>query len=263
MTGCGTSSDSAGDTRSDIEAAVREGMTKNDPAWCETSATTRFLEQMAGDVHGDPAQICRLNNALATDTQAHEVKFRSVEPHGDRAVVTALLVGGDGDGSFIRLELIRSGDRWKFDRLADIQIDRTRFDAAARNSFLQLGASKREAACAVDRLRRIYDTDQLEHAFLQGETDGYDAAEAICLSRATLVRLIGLVLRKAVPKDVSPSIVDCVSRRVSHSMSTGQLRAVFGAGNELNGYLRELIAAAAEQCVQESESGLAPEQSQA
>jgi hypothetical protein len=262
--GCGSSSESTvPNVRAEVEAAVRDGLTKNDPSWCETGATPRFLEQTIGESDGDPVPVCRLNSVLPGDPFAHEVDFRAVEVDADRAVVTASVTGGAGDGSTIRIELVLAGDRWKFDHLADIRIARAKFDAATRHELVLLGAGETEADCAVERLRRIYDTDELERAFVTGETDGFDAAGALCLSRASLIRFMDLALRKGAPKDVPKVIIECVSRRIAGSLSTGRLRALFGAADELEGYFERLVSAAAKQCAKDAESGLLPERSPA
>ena len=262
VSGCGSSSESTpADARSEIEATVRKGLTEKDPSWCKTSATLRLLEQLAGDSHGNPLQVCRVNAVLPGDTEAHRVEFRSVRVDANRAEVTVFLIGGDGDGSTLRSQLVHRRERWRIDYIADIQIDRERFDAATRRSFLNLGVGSKEADCAVDRLRRFYDTDELERAFVAGETDGYDAAEAICLSRASLTRFLDLALRKSAPKDIDSVIVECISRRITHSLSTDQLRAFFGAADELRGYLDRLAGAAAIQCAKDAQTGLLPEPS--
>jgi hypothetical protein len=146
------------------------------------------------------------------------------------------------------------------DHLADVQLDRARFDAAGRRNDRLQGTTTREAQCAVDRLHRYYDTDELEHAIVAGKTDEFSAAEVVCLGRRTLINEFRLALRTSAPKDLPDQLVDCVGLRLTQAASTNLLRALFAAGDKLSGYIRRATVAAATACGKDAEAGLLPSQ---
>jgi hypothetical protein len=258
MTGCGSSGDSAGDSRTQVENVVRRSLTQNDPAFCVTATTPRYLNQIYGD-SDDPLEQCRYEAVLPGEPSAREVSFESVRVDRDQAETTVALTGGSDDGSVLRIELVREGDRWRFDRLADIQIDRARSDAASRRDLEAYGITAQEADCAVKRVHRFFDTDQLERAVLKGETDAFAAAEALCLRRRSLIDLFELGLRKAAPKDLPDQLVDCITRRLTKGASTPLLRALFVSPDELEAYAERAAEAAAKACAKDAEAGLLPE----
>jgi hypothetical protein len=258
VAGCGSSDDFATDARDEVEQAVRQALTRDDPAFCVTGATPRFLNQVHPDAD-DPVEECRFGFALPGEPSAREVSFESVRVNGDRAVTTAAETGGVDDGSVIRLELVKDGGRWKFDRLADIEIDRARSDAAGRRDLLAFGVTAREARCAVRRVRRFYDTDQLERAILRGESEGFAAAQVVCFGRPTLVSLFDLLFHKGAPKDLPGTLLDCISRRLFEGASTPLLRALFVSPDELEAYAERAAEAAAKACAKDAEAGLLPE----
>ena len=258
MTGCGSSDTSAGDERAQVESVVRRVLTHEDQAFCSSETTARFLNQNYGEHSDDPLRECKFQSVLPGDTTAHQVDFKSVRVEGDHAVLTVALTGGAGDGSVLRIELLNRDGRWKFDYFPDIQIDRRRFDAANRRGLLALGVTPREAACTVKRLHRFYDTDQLERAFVAGESDGYDAAEALCLGRGSLVEQLELGLRKGAPKDIPGEVVDCIGRRIAKGASTSLLRALFGAPDKLDAFIERAVIESAKACKRDEEAGLLP-----
>jgi hypothetical protein len=260
LTGCGSSGDSASQVRDEVERSVRHTLTQNDPAFCVTGATPRFLNQIYRD-SDDPVQECRFGASLPGEPSAREVRFESVRVDADQAETTVALTGGTDDGSVLRIGLVKDGDRWKFDRLADIEIDRVRFDAASRRDLQVYGITAKEASCAVQRVHHFYDTDELERAFLKGETDAFAAAEALCLSRRSLVDLFELLFRKAAPKDVPEQLVDCISRKLTKGASTPLLRAMFVSPDELEAFSERATGAAAKACAKDAEAGLIPEPS--
>jgi hypothetical protein len=260
VTGCGSSDDSGSDVRSDVEAAVRRALTQDDPAFCTTGATARFLNQLYRDFD-NPVEQCRFEAALPGEPSARRLSFQSVAVDGDHAVTTVAVTGGSNDGSVVRIGLVKDGSRWKFDRLADIRIDRARFDAASRRDLEAYGISSEEADCAVMRVRRFYDTDQLERATLRGESEGFAAAEAVCLGRSSLIKLFDLGFRKAAPRDLPEPLVDCVSRKLTQGASTPLLRALFAAPDELDSFTERAVTAAVKSCAKEAEAGLIPQPS--
>jgi hypothetical protein len=257
-TGCG-SSEQPPDPRTAVEDVVRKTLTENDPSWCEAAATSRFLEQSFGQSGSDPLQQCRFDAVLPGDPSAREVEFESVRLEDRKAIATASLIGGSGDGSTVTIELIRAEDRWKFDHLADIQIDRARFDAAARTETQMLGINERDANCAVARLRRIYNTDELERAYVAGRTEAFSAAQAPCLSRESMVRFLAIAIQKGAPKGIPSVILDCVGRTLARGLSTDELRTVFAGPDQIQGYFERVVRDAGRRCARQEAAGLLPE----
>jgi hypothetical protein len=159
----------------------------------------------------------------------------------------------------IRIELIKDGSSWKFDRLADIEIDRARFNTASSKDLQAYGVTAEEADCAVRRVQRFYGTDQLERAILRGESEGFAAAEALCLERNSLISIFELIFRKAAPRDLPDRLVDCFSRRVIEGASTPLLRALFVSPDELEGFSERAMEAATKACAKDAEAGLLPQ----
>jgi hypothetical protein len=258
VAGCGSSGDSAADARSSVESAVRRVLTGDGPALCQRGMTSRFLDQNYGGDGDDPLEQCQFDAELPGDPFARAVDFTSTRVEGGHAVATVSVSGGQGDGSIVRIEVVRVGDEWKLDRYADIQIDRARFDAATRRNVVKQGATAGEARCIVQRLRRFYETDELEHAIVAGKTDEFSAAEVVCLGRRTLVKEFALALRTGAPDEIPDQIVDCISRRLTDSASTNLLRAIFAAEDKLSGYINRAATAAAKACRKDAEAGLLP-----
>ena len=254
VVGCGSSADA----RADIEDLVSQALTSKDPAACEHAMTSRYLSRYFGQGDSDPAEECQFERALPGDAFARQFDFRSAQVDGNHGIVVVTASGGQADGSVLRIELVRQGDDWKLDHLAEVQIDRPRFDAASRRYALAQGATAPEANCAVKRLHRFYDTDQLERAIVTGKTDEFSAAEVVCLGRGTLVKEFRLALRTAAPKEIPDPLVDCIGRRLTKSASTDLLRALFAAGDKLGGYIRRGTVAAAKACSKDAEAGLLP-----
>jgi hypothetical protein len=258
VAGCGSSGDSAATARGNVEAVVRQALTSGDPAVCRRTMTARYLDQNYRQGDTPPLEDCQFESELPGEPFAREVDFKSTRVQGNRGVVTVSVRGGQADGSVVRIELARDGKDWKLDHLAAVQIDQSRFDAASRRNAIAQGVTAGEANCAVKRLHRFYDTDELEHAIVAGKTGDFSASEVVCLGRRTLVKEFRLVLRTAAPKDAPDQIIDCVGRRLTKDASTGLLRALFAAGNKLGGYLGKATTAAAKACGKDAEAGLLP-----
>jgi hypothetical protein len=261
LVGCGSSSHTGSSARTEIEAVVRRGFTTRDPALCAMAATPRYLNQNYGEHSDDPLADCRLDSVLPGLPGAQAVDFRSIRVSGDQAVVTVALAGGSGDGSVLRIELIRDAGRWKFNHTEDVQIDRARFDVASRKDLIAQGVRPEEAVCAVERVHRFYDTKALERAFISGKTEGLGAAEALCLGRRTLVKQLKVAIQKGAPSEIPDEIAQCIGRRLAKGSSTGLLRALIGAPDKLEDYFAGATKAAARACVKDSEAGLLPEAS--
>jgi hypothetical protein len=258
LAACG-SADSGAKARDQVEATVRHSLLHDDPAFCATGTTPRFLNQIYGDSE-NPLQQCKFEAVLPGEPTAREVRFESVRVEGGTAETTAAVTGGADDGSVLRIELVKDGGRWRFDRLADIEIDRARSDAASLRDLRDYyGVTEKEAACAVARVRRFFDTDQLERAILEGQTEAFAAAQAVCFDRRTLVRLFDLGFQKAAPKDLPEPLVDCVSHRITAGASTALLRAMFVSPDELDAFSERATAAAVKACAKDAEAGLIPE----
>jgi hypothetical protein len=258
VTGCGSSGDSAAVAKGNVEAVVRRALTSGDPAVCQRAMTARYLHQNFSQGDTNPLDECRFESDLPGEPFAREVDFRSTRVQANSGVVTVSVSGGQADGSIVRIGLVREGAGWKLDHLADIQIDRPRFDTAGRRNAMAQGVTASEANCAVKRLHRFYDTNELEHAIVAGKSEDFSAAEVVCLGRRTLVKEFRLALRIAAPKDAPDQIIDCVGRRLTKGASTGLLRALFAAGDKLTRYLERATTAAAKACGKDAEAGLLP-----
>ena len=259
LSGCGSSDQPPPDGRASVESLIREVFTHKDPGFCKSAMTPRFLDQNYGQNTDDPLQECRFEDVLPGEPGARQVSFRAVRVTGNRAVATAALTGGNSDGAVLRIELVKDADRWKLDHYADIQIDRPRFDAATRRELAALGSTPSEARCAVQRLRRFYDTEELERAYLSGKTDGFSAAIVLCLGRKTLVEQLRLAIRKSAPRDLPDPIVECLGRRITEGASTNLLRAIYAASDKLEAFIERALGEAARACAKDAEAGLLPQ----
>jgi hypothetical protein len=256
LAGCGGSRET---TPSDpIRTAVTHALTSSDPDVCEQSFTDRFLHQNFREADTPPVEVCQFDDTLPGEPFARSVRFSSVDAHGEHAVAQIVITGGEADGSRIKLELNRYSGHWKLNRFAEIQIDRPRFDAAVRRDLVISGFRDDEADCAVHRLRRIFDTDQIERLTVEGRTQVFGAAEVTCFGRESLVEQLTIAIRKGAPKDAPDEIVDCVIGKLANATTTGQLRGLFAAPGRFTDYFERLSRAAARACAKESEAGLLP-----
>jgi hypothetical protein len=259
--GCGSSggnSESAGDQ---IKAVVTRALTHGDPAQCESLATNRWLEQNFGEGGGSTLEECKFESTLPGLPEARSVHFDALHIHGTSALAAISVSGGAADGSRLWLEVVRQGHQWRLDHLNEIQIDRTRFDAAQRRDLVAQGTTGHEAVCAVGRVRRIFGTHEIERALVSGRTQIFGTAEVTCFGRRTLVHQFRLVIQHAAPGGVPAQILDCVIRKIIGVTSTAEFRVLFAAPDKFTGYFRGEAQAAARACAQESQAGLLPEPS--
>jgi hypothetical protein len=257
LAGCGASSHQESED-SQIRAVVIRALTHSDPEQCETLATNRWLEQNFGEGSGSTLEECKFESTLPGPPQARSVRFDSLQVHGASAVAMVSVSGGSADGSTLRLELVRQTGQWKLDYLADLQIDRNRFDAAQRRELVVQGATRGEAACALGRVRRIFATDEIERLLVSGKTRIFAAAQVPCFGRRTLVHELTVGIRHAAPKDIPAEIVDCVIRKLIGATSTAELRVLFAAPDKFTDYFRAEAQTAAKACAKESQAGLLP-----
>jgi hypothetical protein len=240
------------DQQSQVRDVVTDVLTTNDPEHCGTVLTSRLMEQSFGS--NSTVNECRYQNRSAKDTSAHEVSFEHIDVHGKSARATVAISGGYDDGSKVTLELIRDGDQWEVDYLADIEIDRNRFDQSVRTQAAAEGYTSREADCFVGRLGHLHTTKELERELVKGNYRGFAAAEALCLSRATLFRELRDAMLESPPKDLPEPIVDCVVQRITEGLSITQLRAVIAEDDRAR--LQSIGATAGKACAKDYQSGL-------
>jgi len=221
--------------------------------------TNRYLEQNFGEGRGPTLEQCRFESTLPGEPFARVVRFNSLQVNGDHAVADISVTGGQADGSRNRLDLARQAGQWKLDYFANVELDRARFDAASKRDMVAQGTTQNEAACAVRRLRRFFDTGQIERAIVSGKTRIFGAAEVTCFGRKTLVHELTIGIRHAAPGDVPRQILDCVTRKIIGVTSTVELRVLFAAPDRFTDYFRGEAQTAARACAKESQAGLLPE----
>jgi hypothetical protein len=256
LTGCGSSHHDS--TADQIRAVTTRALTRSDPATCASLVTDRFLQQNWGEGETPAIEQCQFDSTLPGEPFARTLRFGSLQIHGGSAVARISVTGGEADGSRIQLQLVRQLGDWKLDRFADVQIDRPRFDAASRRDLVATGVSATDAACAVRRVRRIFDTDQIERALVTGRTRVFSAAEVTCLHRGSMIKALTIAIRNSAPKDVPAEIIDCVIRRLVKTTGTGELRVLFAAPDTVTDYFRGRARSAAKACAKESQAGLLP-----
>jgi hypothetical protein len=258
LIGCGSSGGNSDSASDQIKVVVTRAFTHSDPAQCETLATNRWLEQNFGEGGGSTLEECEFESTLPGLPEARSVRFDALQVHGASGIATVSVAGGAADGSRLQLQVVRQGGQWKLDYLRDVQIDRRRFDAATRRDLVAQGTTGSEAACAVDRVRRIFGTDEIERALVSGKTRIFGTAQVTCFGRKTLVHQFRLVVRHAAPREIPRQILDCVTRKIVGATSTAEFRVLFAAPDKFTGYFHDEVGTAARACAEESQAGLLP-----
>jgi hypothetical protein len=259
----GGDEDSAGGeaeaARTEIERMLSRTFTENDPAQCSEDATSDFLRQGFGGEGEDPLEECRRENTEDEEPDAESVQIDSVIVDGATARAVFTASGGGLDGSVVTVELVHDFDRWKLDRMTDIQIDRARFDAALREDAANdEGTTAREADCFVAALGR-YDTSALERLTLQGP-EGNTAFRRLalsCLSPARMVRVFTKGLREKMDAgDIPEPAVDCITDSVVRSLGVKGIRELAAAGQSAIPSFAPQLDAALFACMDAYRSGL-------
>jgi hypothetical protein len=246
--------------RAEIERMLSRTFTETDPAQCTEDATPEFLRQNFGGEGEDPLEECRRESTDDKDTSADSVQIDSVTVDGAiaRAVFTAS--GGGLDGSVVTVEMVHDFDRWKLDRMTDIEIDRPRFDAALREVTVNdEGITAREADCYVAALGRTYDTPALERLTLQGPEGNtvFRQLALSCLSTATVVGQFTKGLRERMAADGIPTpAVECIADSVVRSLGVKGIRELTARGASAFPSIEPQLRAAVLTCLDAYRSGL-------
>jgi hypothetical protein len=219
---------------STIGDLLNRTFTQNDPKACTRDLTAAYLHQTFGSEKG-ALDRCRRSNTPQAPKGAKSIEIQSVSTSG--ASGTAVLRQSSAntlDGSVVTLRLRRQGGRWKLDQLANVQIDRARFDQHLRHDLGARGYLPAETSCAVAKLDRSVGSDQIERDLVIGESSyEYIYSTAVsCLGRSTLLRELGEGMRDALAsRGVSTQVTRCVVGRLTHGVPIVRLRHLIAAGS--------------------------------
>jgi hypothetical protein len=251
--------DPADDESEAAETAIKQmlsrTLTESDPAQCTEDFTPQFLRQNFGD--GDELERCIRVNSQDEDPSAERVQVDRVTITGATAEAVIEASGGGMDGSIITVEVVHDFDRWKLDRMVDVQIDRAKFDRVIEERALENGLSPDETRCYVAAFARAVSDEELERLSISGEDPDFNGIGINCISKATLVRQIGEEISQSMEGDDIPQpVIDCVVHRLTHGLSGAQLRALVATRG--NGRFGALSRAAGFACGRDYSNGLLP-----
>jgi len=198
-----------------VTRVVRLSLLTNTPRVCTTYETVALLEQVEGEVGAQAVRKC-LHEAGQDDSGAKDLRFYDLSISGDRAVVTAEMIGGFYAGSRFTLEVLRTATGWKVDHVLDLKLNRDGFDRAMRAAVIRDGAGRDFADCYVRTLRQQVSTHELELAVMQGRGQEVGRSEALgCARGHQLKQVILWGLRRGIARQHWPASVNrCIMRRV-------------------------------------------------
>jgi hypothetical protein len=200
-----------------VETTIEAVMAGEDPSYCKTDVTPRYLEQVTGAPPPFADDACEREIEVS---RAKSVDTSDVAIDGSRATAVVALTGGSFDGSRLAVRLVKDDGDWKVDRLLAFRhFDRGKFERAYWRRFLEFGSPTSSADCALRRSRRFSNVE-IERATL---TDASRAFEPIFVSCDRDGAERALVSSIAEPKfDFPPRAIQCAAGKV-RALSDAQL----------------------------------------
>jgi hypothetical protein len=164
-----------------IKEALQATYTTKDPGSCREHATRRFLEQTTLQKGAQALRSCR--EAARRGRPARSIVISRIDPEGDVAQAHLTVKGGDADGQRLVVALVKEHGDWKLSKIADLAIDRDKFDKALTSKLTRPPnrLSDGQAACVVGRLRTVSDSD-IEQAGLDADPSVFRGPIAECTS---------------------------------------------------------------------------------
>jgi hypothetical protein len=121
LVACGDDDDDDGGGEEDaaITETIETSVTTTDPAACRRLQTQAFLEQSNFSIGEEAVQDCE-EDVADTEDNPDSVDVENIEVDGSNASADVSFVGGGFDGSTVAVELVKEGEQWKLDRIADV-----------------------------------------------------------------------------------------------------------------------------------------------
>lgn len=121
LAACGDDDDDGGGGEEDaaITETIETSVTTTDPADCLRLQTQAFLEQSNFSTGEEAVQDCE-EDVADTEDNPDSVDVENIEVDGSSASADASFVGGGFDGSTVSVDLVKEGEQWKLDRIADV-----------------------------------------------------------------------------------------------------------------------------------------------
>jgi hypothetical protein len=121
LAACGGDDDDGGGGEEDaaITETIETSVTTTDPEDCLRLQTQAFLEQSNFSTGEEAVQDCE-EDVADTEDNPDSVDVENIEVDGSSATADASFVGGGFDGSTVSVELVKEGEQWKLDRIADV-----------------------------------------------------------------------------------------------------------------------------------------------
>lgn len=227
--------DTDGKDEADIRTIIREASTSTDPGLCTTHQTQALLEQDSATKGRAAVTSCREG---AAGDAADSVDISSVDVTGDTTANASLRLHGGGANELedqqLEFRLRKEGERWKIDRLTDIDLDRAKFDRGLRREFTmppnRIPAPVAE--CFIEQLGPLSDA-KLEAGLLKPDPSFIAEPLLRCFLPATLRR-----------EGVPAAVIRCTVRRMRERFEPAELVRLVLAGGEALGQMlaRELAA---------------------
>jgi hypothetical protein len=175
---CGGSGSS---DESEIEDAIVTSATSDDPANCTDLETQSFVEQVATESGKAALKSCEEETA-DPESKADSVEVTEVEVEGDKATAQAAISGGGFDGQALVLALVRDGDRWKLDEIAEFaKFDQGAFVQQFKTQLEKGGEVELETtACIVEALEEA-PREEIEELVLSGDSTPIEELAKSCL----------------------------------------------------------------------------------
>jgi len=192
-----------------IRAVVTEAFTSKDPSVCTQLMTQAYVEQRESQ-RGRQA-VLRCEQVVKDAATASTVNVRDVSVDGDHAEAELTHDGPDATFSPITLQLRRSGEGWKLDRLTALTVDRQTFLREVRREL-----SPAIADCVM-REYALFSDDEIERAVL--------ARSAALLSAPAVLCNVEPELRRT---DLPPAVVTCAVRGLRQRLRDGRLGRLLG-----------------------------------
>jgi len=210
--------------KAQIHDMLQRAVLSNDPGTCTEVYTPRFVRQLhPGRVN--PLHECR-RDADGTKEGGH-VRIRALRIHGHHAHVNVAVVGGQMDGTAMKLALLDAGG-WQVDRMRDIDLDWQGFAGLLHRELSKFNGTPREAKCIAHVVIHRVGKHRVEQAILDGRTDGLGMLGLRCLSDRTVRTELASGLRRGLSRqeNVPAAAVDCIVGHTMRRIPPGQSRSL-------------------------------------
>lgn len=153
-----------------IANVIETAATSTDPADCETLQTQAFTEQTTQSSGSEAVESCE--REAEEEEGAEEAEASNIEVEGSSASADVALTGGGFGGQVLTVSLVKEGDQWKLDEVAEIK----QFDAAQlAQSFEEQFSESKEvnpqlASCIVEVFEEV-SKEEAEELLLSGSRE--------------------------------------------------------------------------------------------